>query len=112
MAFLIGQCENNPLAGYPGSGGTSGGSGSGGTTGGSYLGNEEVTFTNLATLTIFWNSTRIARFGTSGSFYVEILGDDGIYRRTDVQAVPDVIPGTTRYDFDFGGPATGRITIS
>lgn len=83
-----------------------------GAGGGGGTGNETIFFTNVATLTLPWNAARIANFGTSGNFLVEIIGDDGIPRNTFVEIIPDSIAATTSYHFDFGGLATGRITIS
>ncbi len=74
--------------------------------------NEIIPFTNQTQLTVQWNSARKIRFGDAGVFYVEILGTDGIYRKATVEGVPNVIPNTTFYTFDFGGLATGRIIVT
>lgn len=74
--------------------------------------NEIITFVNVATLTIPWNGTRKARFGNAAVFYVEILGDDGIYRPTIVEVKPDSIISTNSYSIDFGGLASGRVVIT
>lgn len=74
--------------------------------------NEIVSFTSVGTLILPWTQSRIGKFGTAGSFYVEILGDDGIVRFTFVEIVPDSTVTTTQYTFNFGGSATGRIIIS
>lgn len=74
--------------------------------------NEVVSFTNVSTLRIYWNSARIIRFGEAGVFYVEIWNDDGEVRRTDVQAQPDDPDTTSYYDFTFGELATGRVVIT
>lgn len=109
MAFLIGACCNDQIVTDPGSGG----SGGGGTSGDSSGKNEEISFVNVPTLTIPWNATRIARFGTAAMIIVELLGDDDVYRVTPCQITPDVIPNTTQYAIDFGETAaTGRVIIS
>lgn len=74
--------------------------------------NEIVPFTNVNSVTIAWNATRIARFGDAGVFRVEILGEDGEYRETGVESKPNNITGTTSYVFDLGGLASGRIIIT
>jgi hypothetical protein len=74
--------------------------------------NELINFTNVTTLTIQWNTTRKLRFGDAGVFYVEILGTDGIYRKATVEIKPNQIPNTTFYTIDFGGLASGRVTIT
>lgn len=79
---------------------------------GSGSGNETILFTNVATVVVMWNSTRIANFGASANFYVEIIGDDGLARWTPVEIIPDSIITTTQYTINLGGISSGRITIS
>lgn len=74
--------------------------------------NETVPFSNVGSLVINWNDARKTRFGDAGTLHVEILGDDGKYRWSSVEIVPDVIVNTTKYTIDFGGPATGRVIIT
>jgi hypothetical protein len=72
---------------------------------------EVVPFTGVSELDIPWNSTRISRFGDSGIFYVEVLGDDDQYHYQLVEGIADDIENTTNYHFDFGAIVSGRITI-
>lgn len=74
--------------------------------------NEVIPFSNVATLTIPWNNTRINRFGDAAVMYVEILGGDGKYRQTSVEIVPDSPTTTTSYAIDLGGLSTGRVIIT
>lgn len=74
--------------------------------------NESILFENVSEYTLLWTTARITNYGVSGIFYVEIVGDDGIARNTTVEIIPNSIINTTSYHFDFGGTATGRITIS
>lgn len=100
MAFLIGQCCDEEIGG--------------GTPAGAVMQpiNEIVDFTNIATLALPWNSTRITKYGRHGDFTVFIQGEDGLYRPTGVQIVPNNSSNPTQYDFDFGGIATGYIVIT
>lgn len=116
MPNLIGQCYNSSIP-VPDGGGTGGNSG-GGTGGGgtttvvNNAQNEVIPFTNISDVTIAWNAERKAKYGAAGVFYVEMLGEDGIYRQTAVQAVPDSVTNTTQYTFSFGAPSSGRIIIT
>jgi hypothetical protein len=74
--------------------------------------NEVIPFSNIATFTLPWDATRINRFGDAAVIYVEILGDDGKYRQTNVEIVPDDPNNTTSYAIDLGGLSTGRIIIT
>lgn len=74
--------------------------------------NEVIPFSNVSTLTIPWNNTRINRFGVAGVIYVEIVGEDGKYRQTSVEIVPDNPTTTASYAIDLGGLATGRVIIT
>jgi hypothetical protein len=74
--------------------------------------NEIVPFASMAVLVVNWTETRKTRFGDAGSLHVELLGEDGKYRWTSVEIVPDVIVNTSKYTIDFGGPATGRVIIT
>jgi len=74
--------------------------------------NEIVTFDNVALLVLAWTADRKARFGNAGAFFVEIQGPDGKYRDSKVEISPNDILDTTQYTFDFGGLATGRVTIT
>ena len=100
MPFLIGQCcvdqiiTPDPLAGDI--------SGK----------NEVIPFTNVSTITLAWNNTRKLKFGDAAVIYVEILGEDGKYRKTDVEIVPNNATSTTSYAIDLGGLASGRIIIT
>lgn len=98
-AFQIGQCCADQVLPPPVS------------AGGSGL-NEPIRFDNTTTVSIAWNTARIARFGPSGVFYVELMDPDGVFRRSDVEALPDDIDNTTMYTFNFGMLSTGRITIT
>lgn len=100
MAFFVGQCCVDQIIAPPESSSNTSGL------------NEELLFINQATADIQWNATRKARFGTSATFYVEVKGPDGKYRPAGVEAIPDVVPNTTKYTFDFGGLADSRVTIS
>lgn len=101
MAFQLGQCCVDQVTASSGS--TSSGSGK----------NEVVPFTLVSSLVIAWNGTRISRFGDAGVFYVELLNDDGTYRRTDVEAIPlPDISATTSYRFNFGVAVSGRVIIT
>jgi hypothetical protein len=100
MPYQIGQCcEDQIIVPDPSSSDLSGK-------------NETVQFINLATMVLAWNATRISRFGTKAVFYVEMKGEDGVYRPTPVQAVPDNVDNPTTYTFDFGGVNSGRIVIT
>jgi hypothetical protein len=63
-------------------------------------------------MTLPWNNTRKNRFGDAAVIYVEILGEDGKYRKTSVEIVPDSEIITTSYAIDFGGISTGRVIIT
>lgn len=99
MPFQIGQCcvdqIVNPGIGF-----------------GDLSGKNEVISGFSTTATIQWNNTRKIRFGDAGVFYVEILGTDGIYRKTSVEVRPNQVPNTTFYTADFGGLANWRIVIT
>lgn len=103
MAFLIGQCCDTEISEGGGEGGGSG-----------IIGpiNEIVDFTNVATYALAWNSTRIGKYGRHGDFTVFIQQEDGLFRPTDVQIVPNDASNPSQYDFDFGGLATGYIVIT
>lgn len=100
MPFLIGQCCSdqiiNPEPVNPDASGK----------------NEVIPFSNVATLTLPWNSIRKNRFGDAAVIIVEILGEDGKYRQSNVEIVPDSVSNTTSYSIDLGGPSTGRLIIS
>jgi hypothetical protein len=100
MPFLVGQCCVDQI--IQGDSGSSDSSGK----------NEIIPFSNVSTLTIPWNATRKARFGDAGVLYVEILGEDGKYRNSGIEAVPNVVPNTASYNIDLGGLATGRVIIT
>ena len=74
--------------------------------------NETISFAGVSELTLQWDILRKAKYGDSGKFYVEIVGDDGIARNVTVEIIPNSLSNTTSYHFDFGGISTGRITIS
>lgn len=74
--------------------------------------NEVIPFSNVATITLPWNNTRINRFGDAAVIVVELLGDDGLYRQTNCEIVPDIVPATTSYAINLGGLSTGRLIIS
>jgi hypothetical protein len=102
MPYLIGNCCADQII-------------IGNTGGGNPWGviNEPILFTNVATLDLPWNGTRIAKYGPQGAFMIEIKGDDGILRGNygvEITSDDDVNP--TNYHFDFGGISSGRITIS
>lgn len=100
MPFLVGQCcEDQIITGDPVDSNLSGK-------------NEIIPFENVASVTVPWNNTRKARFGDAAVIYVEILGEDGKYRNTGIEAVPNVVPNTASYNIDLGGLATGRIIIT
>lgn len=100
MPFLIGQCcLDQIITPDPVNPDTSGK-------------NEIIAFSNVTTVTIPWNTTRKNRFGDAAVIYVEVIGDDGLYRQTSVEIVPDDPNNTTSYNIDLGGPATGRIIIT
>lgn len=101
MPFLIGQCCTDQII-IPDDSGSSNLSGK----------NEVIDFTNETIVTIAWNSTRIARFGDAAVIYVEVKGEDNIYRHANVEIVPDDADNTTEYTINFGGVTTGRIIIS
>lgn len=101
MAFLIGQCCEDEVGGA-----------GGGTPGVAAPINEIIDFSNVATFALAWNSTRITKYGRHGDFTVFIQGDDGFYRPTGVQIIPNNSSNPTQYDFDFGGTATGYIVIT
>lgn len=98
--FLIGQCcVDQIITPDPGSGDVSGK-------------NEVIPFSNVSTINLSWNNTRKLRFGDAAVIYVEILGEDGKYRKTDVEVVPNNATATTSYAIDLGGLASGRIIIT
>lgn len=99
-AFFVGQCCVDQIIAPPESSSDTSGK------------NEIVLFTNALTVTIAWNATRKARFGDAAVLYVEILGEDGKYRNTGIEAVPNNISNTTSYEIDLGGLASGRIIIT
>ena len=99
MPFLIGQCCVDQIAGDPT---TSTGSGL----------NELVYFTNVSSYVVNLTATRRARFGDALVLQVEIKGEDNQYRFTTVEIKPNQITDTAYYTIDFGGLATGRITIT
>ena len=69
-------------------------------------------FSNQSSLTITWDGAMKAKFGNAGTFVLELLGDDGIYRQTPgVQVVPNDINNTTFYTIDLGGSQSGRLII-
>lgn len=115
MPYLIGQCATAPVNGSGGSYGgttTSGGSTSGGTTvNGSAL-NEVINFTSLSTLNIAWNATRKAAFGDAPVINVYTISDDGKYRLTAVEVIPDSITAPTNYQINFGDFMSGIVIIS
>jgi hypothetical protein len=74
--------------------------------------NEIVPFSNVATITLAWNNTRKNRFGDAAVIVVEIKGDDGKYRQTSVEVVPNSALNTTSYAIDLGGLSSGRLIIS
>lgn len=74
--------------------------------------NEIVTFSNVDTLVIAWTAARKARFGDAAIMQVELQGEDGKYRTTSVEMVPDDILNTTQYTADLGGLSSGRVIIS
>lgn len=74
--------------------------------------NEIITFDNISTLIIPWTAARKARFGNAAVFQIELMGEDGKYRVTYVQLVPDDILNTTQYTADLGGLSNGRVIIS
>lgn len=100
MAFLIGECCADEISG-----------GGGPTPGVTSPINEIIDFTNVATFALPWNSTRISKYGRHGDFTVFIQGDDGRYRPTGVEVIPNDPSNPSQYDFDFGGTATGYIVI-
>lgn len=102
MAFQIGQCCTDQIIPPPSGGGSGSSSGL----------NEIIPFDNVATVTIQWNAARKARFGDAAVIYIEILGEDGKYRNSAVEVVPDVAVNTTQYVADLGGLATGRVVIT
>lgn len=100
MAFLIGQCcLDQIITPDPVNPDASGK-------------NEVIPFSNVSSITLPWNSTRINRFGDAAVIVVEILGEDGKYRQTGVEIVPNDPNNTTSYAIDLGGLATGRLIIS
>lgn len=100
MPFLIGQCcQDQIITPEPVNPDASGK-------------NEIVPFNNIATMTLAWNNTRKNRFGDAAVIIVEIIGDDGKYRKTEVEIVPNAVPNTTSYAINLGGLATGRLIIS
>jgi hypothetical protein len=100
MAFMIGQCcVDQIITPEPPNPDASGK-------------NEVIPFSNVSTLTIPWNNTRKNRFGDAAVMYVEILGEDGKYRQSTVEIVPNNTINTTSYSFDLGGPSTGRVIIT
>jgi hypothetical protein len=100
MPFLIGQCcLDQIITPDPVNPDTSGK-------------NEVIPFSNVSTFTLPWNNTRKNRFGDAAVIYVEIMGDDGIYRQASVEIVPDDPNTTTSYTIDLGGLSTGRIIIT
>lgn len=74
--------------------------------------NEPIPFTNVATLTLPWNNTRINRFGTHASLQVYIMGVDGKLRETTCEIVPNNLLAPTSYTIDFGGVSSGVIIIT
>lgn len=114
MAYMIGQCCIAQIIAPPGGGGSGGsGGGSGGSGGGpvSWL-NEIIPFTNVTTLAIAWNATRIARFGTAPVIDVYILGTDGIYRKATVEIISNNVLNPTLFTIDPGGLSSGYAVIS
>jgi hypothetical protein len=100
MPFLIGQCcSDQIITPTPVSPDASGK-------------NEPIPFSNVATLTLPWNNTRINRFGTHASLQVFITGTDGRDRVTTCEIVPDNLAAPTSYAFDFGGISSGVIIIT
>lgn len=74
--------------------------------------NEVILFEAVTEYILAWNATRKARFGDAGCFYVELDNGDGTYQPAAIPIMPNNIINTTSYRFDFGGTATGRITIT
>lgn len=74
--------------------------------------NEVIPFGPVSTVTIPWNSTRKARFGDAAVFQVELIGEDGKYRKTEVEIIPNNITNTTSYAFDLGAVLSGRVIIT
>lgn len=100
MAFLIGQCCVDQIASPPTVNPDASGK------------NEVIPFSNVATITLPWNATRINRFGDAAVIYVEIIGEDGKYRQTNCEIVPNDPVTTTSYAIDLGGVSTGRLIIT
>ena len=74
--------------------------------------NDPIYFNNVSSYRLYWTAELIAIYGSGGEFSVEILGDDGKYRVTDVEIMPDTLPDTTYYDFNFNILSTGRIIFN
>lgn len=98
--FFVGQCCVDQVIAPPDS-----------STSNSGL-NEVISLTNVSTYTLQWNATRKARFGDFGVFQVWILYEDGKWRPTGVEAIPNDPDEPTQYSFDFGGLSTVRIIIT
>lgn len=99
MPFLIGQCCVDQILSPEDD---SSGSGL----------NEIVPFIGVSTKRIYITASRRARFGDALVLYVEIKGEDGRYRKTSVEIIPDVVPDTNYYDVDLAGINEGRIIIT
>lgn len=100
MPYLIGQCcVDQIITPDPGNPDISGK-------------NEVIPFTNVSSITLQWNNTRKLRFGDAAVIYVEILGEDGEYRKTTVEIIPNSAVDTTSYNIDMGGLCSGRIIIT
>lgn len=74
--------------------------------------NEPVPFSNVATMTLPWNATRINRFGVVASLQVFITGPDGKLRETACEIVPNHPTAPTSYAIDFGGLSSGIVVIT
>jgi hypothetical protein len=74
--------------------------------------NEIISFNDVATLTVLWNSERKGKFGDAAVMDVYILNEENEPVKTTVEVKPDLINTPTKYDFDFGGVSTGAIIIT
>lgn len=102
MAFQIGQCCTDQIIPSDPGGGSGSSSGL----------NEYVPFSNVSTLRINLTGARRTRFGDILVIQVFIIGEDGKYRLTSLETVPDQVPDTNWYDIDLGGLSSGYAVIT